>query len=542
VKLNGAQKILAAAAVGVAAATVTVTPRLTHASGVPTFDSGMLPAAPGLGLPHNEDAEPGMAIDGGGTIWIASDIEPYAADDPRAQPTGVLSGSDVWKSTDGGHTYQWVSAPFTQIQSNQAGVGGEDTDIAAAPLANTNGCYDIWVASLWIGSTNLAVSQDCGATWTTVPVNGEPAQDRPWLAADDACSVYLSYHALAPYDTVVDKFSLPPCNGQAVGSSVTPTQASLFLGNIAPGLTNRHGKIVVDTSTGSPHQHNVYQPMQGCVVATVDGLPEEGVGCSTAAQIFMGTSTDGGVTWNDYPVHVTTATTLYIWPVTAAVDSAGNVYVAWMEGANGFAQNSFISVSHDGGQTWSSPPVQINAPPSLSTAYPTLAAGGAGHVEAAWYGTQRNGGTDDPSVMGLPASTTNPPCGAANQPTCWQLWWGTSSDFGNTWTEGPITGTVHTGILCVEGGGCTASNGDRNLLDDFGMVIDPNTSGAAITFDNDQPESLQGKTHTDFAVESVLTANTPDLVSPLVAVIGGATVAGVAMARRRRYRRTAEID
>jgi len=537
-RLSGALRFVGVIGIGLASATAALAPRVSHASGVPSFDTAMLPPAPGLNLPHNEDAEPGMAIDGGGTIWIASDIEPYAADDPRAQPSGVLSGSDVWKSTDGGHSYQFVAAPFTQIQSNQSGAGGEDTDIAASPVANSSGCYDIWVASLWIGSTNLAVSQDCGATFVTVPVNGEPAQDRPWLAADGACTVYLSYHALAPYDTVVDTFSLPPCNGQAINSAVPPTQADLFLGNVATGgLTNRHGKIVVDTAAASPFQHNVYQPMQGCASPTVDGVPEAALGCSTAAQILMGVSTNGGVIWNDYTVHVTTTTTLYIWPVTAAVDSAGNIYVAWMEGSNGFAQNSFISVSKDGGKTWSAP-VQINAPPSLSSAYPTLAANEPGHVEAAWYGTDRNGGTDDQNVMGLPALTTNPPCGATGQPACWRLWWGTSSDYGSTWTEGPVTGTVHTGILCVEGGGCTASNGDRNMLDDFGMVIDGKTGAAAVMFDNDQPESLQGKTHTDFAVENVLAANTPELLSPLLAVLGGATLTAGVVARRRRAMRS----
>jgi hypothetical protein len=371
-----------------------------------------------------------------------------------------------------------------------------------------------------------------------VPVNGEPIQDRPWLAADDACSVYLSYHAIAPYDTVVDKFSLPPCNGQAIGSSVTPTQTNLFIGNIAPGLSNRFGKIVVDTTSGSPHQHNVYEPMQGCTVATLAGVPEEGVGCQTQAQIFMGVSTDGGITWNDYTVHNTNSTTLYIWPTTAAVDSAGNVYIAWMEGSNGFAQNSFISVSHDGGQNWSAP-VQINAPPSLSSAYPTLAASSPGHVEAAWYGTDRDGGTDDQSVMGLPAQAANPACGASGQPACWRLWWGTSSDYGATWTEGPITDTVHTGILCVEGGGCDASNGDRNLLDDFGVVVDTHTGSTAITFDNDQPESQQGKTHTDYAYATTLEANVPDLFAPWLAGAGGVLLAGVAIGRRRHARAAA---
>ena len=515
---------------------LTVAPS-AHGSGVPSFTTGMLPATPGLGLPHNEDAEPGMAIDGGGTIWVASDVEPYSVDDPRAQTTGLLSGSDVWKSTDGGLTYQWVAAPFN-TSSSQAGAGGEDTDIAAAPVANSSGCYDIWVASLWVGSTNLAVSQDCGASWVQVAVNGEPGQDRPWLAADGACTVYLTYHGLAPYNTDVEEFSLPPCTGQGGGSTVDPTQTNLFLGNIAPGLTNRFGKVVVDTSPTSPHQHNVYQPMQGCTVATIAGLPEEGVGCSTNAQIFMGISQAGptvGTVWTNSIVHTTSNTTLYIWPDTAAVDNAGNVYIAWMEGPANNSHNIFMSVSHDGGSTWAAPS-QINLPPSLSAAYPTIAASTPGHVEVAWYGTDRDGGSDTQSVMGLPATTPNPACGGTGQPTCWRLWWATSDDFGQTWTEGAITSTVHTGILCVEGGGCNASNGDRNLLDDFGLVIDQVHGTSATVFDNDQPESQQGKTHTDFAaaVTQQLNASVPELLQPWLAVAAAVGVVAVLGVRRRR--------
>jgi len=529
--------LIAAAAMAAGTLLVLSPSRSVHADSA-TFDTAqMLPAAPNLGLPHNEDGEPGIAQDGGGTIWIASDVAPYAADDPRAQTTGVLSGSDVWKSTDHGKTFQWVADPFQQSVTNAVALGGEDTDIAANPVQNSNGCYDIWVASLWVGSTSLAVSQDCGVTWNVVPVNGIPAQDRPWLAASGACTVLFSYHAIAPYDTVVDEFSLPPCTGQGMGSAVSPTETLLFAGNIAPGLSNRFGKLVVDNSPSSPYQGHIYQPMQGCTAATPGSNTQVPEGCTTAAEIFMGVGTVSGnaITWTDPVVHTTNSTTVYIWPATAAVDTAGNVYIAWMEGPSGYAQNLFISVSHDGGAIWTSP-VQINQPPSLSGAYATVAALSPGTVEAAWYGTDRNGGTDDPSVMGIPATTANPACGGTSQPACWRLWWGVSNDYGGSWSEQPVTGTIHTGTLCTEGGGCGANPGDRNLLDDFGMLIDPQTGGAVITFTNDQPESVAGKTHTDFIAQVVPPAgNTPEFGAggPALALLGAGGLAAAGLRRRR---------
>src|SRR5881398_3707443 len=68
-----------------------------------------LPPAAGTGLTRNEDGEPGMGVTPTGQFWIASDIAPYAAHDPRVDPAaGLLSGADIWTSTDAGKTWKWV--------------------------------------------------------------------------------------------------------------------------------------------------------------------------------------------------------------------------------------------------------------------------------------------------------------------------------------------------------------------------------------------------------------------------------------------------
>jgi hypothetical protein len=515
--LTSALLALATAALG--AGTVVA----SAADGQTTFTTAALPAAPGLGLTTNEDAEPGMGVDGDGVIWIASDVEPYAADDPRAQPTGVLSGADVWKSTDAGATFQWVAAPFQQAAADQSGAGGEDTDIAVAPEKNSTGHYNVYAASLWVGSTSLAVSQDGGATWTVIPVNGEPVQDRPWLSADGPCAVYITYHAIAPYDTVVDKMDFCNPSNQGIGSAVDPTQTTTFVGNIAPGLSNRFGKPVVDNSPTSAHRHRIYVPMMGCDASTAPpSASEVPIGCTTEAKVFVGVS-DDGVTYTNHVVANTGSTDVYIWPDTVATDAAGNVYVAWFDG-----QHSYLSTSSDGGTTWS-PRVQVNSGPAVSTAYPTVAAGPTGQVEVAYYGTDRAGKTDDQSVMKLPNTD-----GAAQ----WYLYWAESTDGGATFTQSAVSDVLHTGVLCTSGGGCDATNGDRNLLDDFGMVISPTTGLASITFDNDQPGGTQGHTHTDFATEAgevgpTLPEASLPLLLPLVAIAAGA---GAWWLRRRRAR------
>lgn len=504
-----------------------------HAGTSPSgsFTTAPLPPAPASGLAVNEDAEPGMGVAGDGTFWVASDIEPYATSDPRAGTGGVLSGADVWKSTDGGQTYQYVASPFNAVATTST-AGGEDTDLAVAPVKNANGYYNVYVATLYVASTDIAISQDGGQTWTVVAVNGEPGQDRPWLAATGSCTFYLSYHGLAPYDTIVDEYSLCNPGSTGIGTAENPLQTQEFAGNIAPGLTNRFGKLMVDNSPTSPHVGRVYQPMEGCPDASVAGtpLPEEAEGCSTNTEVVVATS-DNGITWTDNIVHVTNSQQAYIWPDTVATDAAGNVYVAWFDGGIGY-----ISESTDGGTTWGAP-VQINSAPVLSVAYPTLAASSDGTVVAAYYGTNRAGDSADETVMGQPEVSGTPPS-TNPTPTTWQLYFATSTDHGKTFAQQQVTDTLHTGVLCTSGGGCGVYPGDRNLLDDFGVAISPTTGLASMVFDNDQPGGVQGNTHTDYASQLTPAANVAEVPSPALGVGAGllALIATNLVARRRRSR------
>jgi hypothetical protein len=473
---------------GVAAASV---PELTPPARVGgRYATGVLPPAPASGLKGtNEDAEPGLAVDGNGTFWAASDIEPYAAKDKRA--LAALSGTDVWKSTDGGRSWQWVAAPFNDASTSHPGLGGEDSDIAVASAKNSKGFYNIYVASLWVGSTNIAVSTDGGKTWNVTPINGEPVDDRPWLAASGSCVFYLSYHAIAPYDTVVDKYNV--CNnGQGIGSAVNPKRTRLFLGNLLPTASNRFGKQVVDNSPTSKYRGRIYVPMEGCALPSRDGAPEEGTSCNTVPKIFVGYS-DNGSTYTDSMVAPVKTRKLFIWPDTIATDSAGNVYIAWFDD-----QHSYLAVSRNGGRSWSRP-VQVNRAPARSSVYPTVAASRPGHVVVAFYGSTRAGDADNARIMGVPNTY-----GAAH----WQLFVATSNDYGRHWSQTTATPTIHTGVLCYNGGGCGQYPGDRNLLDDFGAAISPTTGATVVVFSDDQPWGVNGKTHTDFAAQKLAAART----------------------------------
>jgi hypothetical protein len=144
-----------------------------------------------------------------------------------------------------------------------------------------------------------------------------------------------------------------------------------------------------------------------------------------------------------------------MWP-GLAVDAAGRLYAAWSD-----RHDIYLARSDDGGVTWA-PPRRVDAPSPLlrSSVLPALAAGAAGHVALAWYGTAAAGNLEADAR--------------------WRVWFAESHDGGRTFAQAPVTGTVHRGPVCTKGDSCPWVQ--RQLLDDFGLALDPRTGRAAITY------------------------------------------------------------
>ena len=451
-----------------------------------TWVTQPLPAAAGTGLSRNEDGEPGIGVTPAGEFWVASDIAPYAAHDPRRDPAaGLLSGADVWSSSNGGRSYTWRSDPFEEA-AKTFGLSGEDTDIAVATQKNSNGFYNIYATSLWIGSSGLAWSADGGKTWQLNRLGGLPTQDRPWLAADGACSVFIAYHQLPTFTPFVDKYDVctngnVPMSG---GATLDPVNSTALSMSDFPGTSNSFNKLTIDTSPQSRFQHSIYVPMSLCAAqAATDVLVAEANGCK-GTQYLVAVSTDGGTTFSYHPVVLDPSGATLVWAATVATDQVGNVYFAWSD-----AHNAYLNVSHDGGKTWSKS-LKLNAPKTAAV-YPTVAGGKSGRVDIAWYGTTRAGNSNDQKVMGKP--------NAANGAK-WSVVLARSIDGGRTFTLRTVSSTIHVGELCTNGSGCSDPN-SRNLLDDFGLVISPTTGLDAIAYTDDQPQGVAGTAYTAFASE-----------------------------------------
>jgi len=500
------------------------TPAAAAAGSVPaaTVTGGApLPPKPGIGLDRNQDGEPGMGVDGDGTFWIASDIAPYAASDPRSQV--AVSGADIWKSTDGGRTYTWVADPFTTT-GNNPGLGGEDTDLTVAPEKNPSGHYNIYATSLYIGGSAVAISTDGGATFTTYPLGptGQvPVQDRPWLAADGPCVFYISYHQLPLFTPVFNRYDVCNLADTGTGTVLNYTQSTNSSLSTFPGLSNAFGKQVVDNSPTSPHRHAIYLPMQNCYTADPTQSATDLVnGCTQNTDLLVAVSTDGGMTFNDYEVARGTNAETVVWPATVATDAAGTVYFVWTDN-----HNSYLNVSTDGGQHWTASRV-INTGAAATAVYPTVAAGAAGAVDIGFYGTDRSGDSNDSKAMGLPNKA-----GAAD----WFVYLATSRDGGTTFGQSQVTQRIHTGELCTQGGGCADTNA-RNLLDDFGVAISPTTGLASVTYTSDQPQGVAPTAFTGYTSELAQPAGTDVPEAPVAGLLplAGVVVLGTAVAVRRR--------
>ncbi len=450
-----------------------------------TWITKALPAAAGTGLSRNEDGEPGIGVTPDGQFWVGSDIAPYSKDPRVDMAAGLLSGADVWSSSNNGLSYTWNSDPFAEAVT-KFGLAGEDTDLTVATDRNSNGYYNVYVASLWIGSSGLAWSADGGKTWQLNRFGGIPAQDRPWLAADGACDVVIGYHQLPSFTPFVNTYDVctngnVPMSG---GATLDPVNSTTLTLSDFPGTSSSFNKQVIDTSPTSPHRHAIYFPMSLCgYESATDVLTSNVNGCS-GTQYLVAVSNDGGMTFSYHPIVVDGSNATLVWAATVATDAAGTVYFTWSD-----ARNSYLNVSHDGGTTWSKS-LKLNAN-NTAAVYPTVAAGKAGRVDIAWYGTPRAGNSNDDKVMGKTNADGSAP---------WSVVLARSTDGGTTFTLRTVSNVIHRGELCTGGSSC-ASGGPRNLLDDFGVAISPTTGLDSIAYTDDQPQGAPATTFTAFASE-----------------------------------------
>jgi hypothetical protein len=410
-------------------------PHRAEAAG-PGFSTGQLQVqtvgATGCGT--NSAGEPSIHVSRANLVGISSE-------------NGIGGGSQYWQgpstATACGVTYSGQPNAI-----GGTGLSGGDTDSAFAPEKSASGTYRMYVASLNLGSVNVAVSNDNGRTFSQTPVQaGLPLDDREWIAAYGADTSLLSYHDIATNN--IDM--LRSDNGGALYTQV----ARVIPDNDYKATNNQLGNLVID--------HRNASPIPGGFWAYQSFAAPSSAGGSAFDEAFLGVSSDGGRTWINKPIPCSTA-----FGAPGVAHNFPNVSVA-PDGKLSYAVSNdtavYVASSSDHGDNWNcSGPVST----SKRAIFPWILATSAG-TDLVYYGT--------------PDGQT------------WYVYF--AQNTGSGWSTTQVV-PVHLGAVCEGGVSCT---GGRQLLDDFGVDTDQNGL-AHIAYTQDSPTLGGSGIATGYAVQT----------------------------------------
>ena len=386
----------------------------------------------------------------------AGEPQTRAANDGALYTSAAGSGLFAWKSDDGGRHYRTLPAP------DPLALSSGDADVAIAPVKNPIGFYNIYLANLGFSNVDVITSRDGGQTWTVNPLGAlVPGTDRPWLAADGAAKVCLSYISITTGDLLVNCSVDGGSTFSQLASALDPDHLWL-LRDTAPG------NLVID-----PRSHTMYQ------IFTSNRTESESLStqrCSpnrtSCDAVWIAVSTDGGNTFTDHLVYASPDPSVNYAKAfpNLSVDRAGNLYAVFSDG-----HNVYYSVSTAQGETWSAS-VQVNRSPANTAIMPWSVAGDAEQLDIVWYGT---------SYVESNVLPDDYPDGVA-----WYVFFAQNlraTTPGSSFTQAIASPVVHTGNVCQQIAPiCNSTGKSRDLLDDFGVAASPKTGTASIIYTSDQ--------------------------------------------------------
>jgi hypothetical protein len=285
---------------------------------------------------------PDVAIDSSGNIYVV-------------WYDGRIGNYDIYfaNSTDGGDTF----SANKKINDDVGGAEQRDPKIAVDDAGNI---YIVWTDhrddEIDIYFTN---SSDGGNTFSTnIKVNNDiedGAQIEPSIAVDGAGNIYVVWKEYRNGEN--DIYFAKSTDG---GNSFS---ASKRVNDDGIGKTQDQPSIAVDSAG------NIY-------IAWRDSRDNYNW------DIYFANSTDGGQTFSSNKRVNDFASSLQYEP-SIALDSIGNIYIAWEDDRNG-DYDIYFSNSTDGGNTFS-PSMKINDDSDgVYQYYPSVAGGGPGNVYITW--------------------------------------------------------------------------------------------------------------------------------------------------------------
>jgi hypothetical protein len=444
---------VAAPAVGAPGSTTnptTVNPKPSYS----TWNAKFAPAT--VVDPQRTEGEPLVTVDADGNLW-------------ESGPWGFsTSMSFIHRSTDNGRSFNLVSAVGARPDGPP---GGGDSDVALDDqgfvyFADLEGALD---------ELGVSVSNDGGHNWRKNPAAVQQTiVDRQWLAIDNGPTtgsgdntVFLSFHTTAVGTFV---YSAP-------GSSGPNDQTGGLVFQNAKSLPGPVDPVAGDATRAQlrydPFKRNLYyacKEKDHVRVSVAHVLPGQRTGLQFAN--YNGPKTPGGGDLSG------------LFPAMA-VDKAGNVYIAWIDGTT---YNLYYSFSKDEGKTWSAA-VKVNNGSAVTNEFDWAQAGASGKLALAWYATDVHQLSDT-----MPPSLDPAQADAATN----YKWYGYVALISNAASSTPAIAQtrftekpMHYGAICNQGTLCAAdTTADRTMADYFGFNIGKN-GGLQIVY-NDTTNEFDG--------------------------------------------------
>jgi hypothetical protein len=428
-------------------------------------------STPSVVDPIHTYGEPDILIDPQGPVYVSG-------------PTGTGTQRSVWNASfDGGRTYRLVAqgTPPSPLIGNPAPQpGGGDTELS---IDHTSKVY---FADLYaLACLRVATTTDHGATTQQNVFPGGcaamPGSDRQWMAMFDPPSGRTQSAYQGPFPLVYMEYNNLGVTTNGSAQWVKSTDGLNYSSASLGGEFGADGYPSIDQVTGKVFQ------------AEYDGSGSNSCG-TTGSNIFLNVGTPdatGHLTFLDDP---NGGSTTHLIPVAhnvpdntgeaanfmvSSMDSGRNLWVAWVGRSCDPSQRQVwvsIASAASGWTNWSAP-VQVSAPPSRVSIFPWIKAGGPGRADVVWYGSDTNIDPSDPSgtenwdvyMSQVVFPTTNKAYVGGGASSVQQV----------KVTPHPM----HFGAACLQGTGCIAVQGNRNLADFFEVTID-RTGAAEVVYDD----------------------------------------------------------
>lgn len=295
----------------------------------------------GRGNSRFRGGEPSLNIGKSGTLWSTN-----------------IGPPQIWKSVDRGETWVHIEPP---IRIGGADMDAAEDDAGRLHVADQTGTDCIFYSRSTDGGRSFDIVRGTHGEGVWFDGQGDcqtrygVGVDKPWIATWGSDTIYIVYgdRGLTAIDYSYDGGSTFAHTeitfAQARGMAVDLLDGSLYLVNYSGGR---------------------FVPEMGAQVEHKIGVAHSPDGGKTFAASLVVDRGTFDVLAGGFP--------------SIAVDRAHNVYVAWGDDSSGKVE-LYLSVSKDRGKTWRSPQ-KITGNQTVSI-YPTIAAGDAGRIAIAWYGT-----------------------------------------------------------------------------------------------------------------------------------------------------------